>query len=125
MVTISVESGLARLKKKFRAEVGPGKQYWRSRPMVLTDKPTSPSTPLTAIDEISKHVGYAIYLSPEDFEHLCVLLSMDETDSMTRQYNEYFEAVTYEARLRQDNPAVQAAWEAYQVMLHLARPNND
>lgn len=122
MVTISVESGLARLKKKFSAEIGPGKQYWRSRPMVLTDKPPAP---LSAIDEVSKSVGYAIYLSPEDFDHLCVLLSMDETDSMTRQYNEYFEAVAYEARLRQDNPAVQAAWESYQVMLHLARPNDD
>ena len=69
--------------------------------------------------------GFAVYLSPEDFEHLCLMLSFDETDSIAHQYREYFEEVTYERRLRQDNPGVQAAWEAYQIMLAMARPNND
>lgn len=118
MVTISSESGLARLKKKFRAEVGPGKTYWRVRPF-----DPFRAADLDLVD--NKITGVAIYLSPEDFEHLCVLLSMDETDSSSRQYAEYFETVSYEAHMRKNHPSIEEAWEAYQIMLAMARPNND
>lgn len=125
MVTISPESGLKRLKEKFNAEIGEGKKYWRARPATLSPEPTWDAAQMTALDEVTKEAGKAIYLSPSDFEHLCVVLSFNEADSSPRQYREYFDMITYERRIREDNPGVQAAWEAYQIMLQLARPNSD
>lgn len=131
MVTISPDSGFKKLKEKFRAEVGPGRQYSRTRPTSLAVDFKSQTPVKLGRDDtwIARDdtwmTGFAVYLSPEDFEHLCLILSFDETASNTRQYQEYFETVTYERRLRQDNPGVQAAWEQYQIMLAMARPNND
>jgi len=49
-------------------------------------------------DDVNKEAGKAIYL---------------------------VDIITYERRRRQDNPAVQAAWEQYQIMLTMARPADD
>lgn len=112
-----------RFRKKYTLRVETSKRYYRQRavPVRYTDW-LQDGGPVPFHQEVERESLLKIYISREDYDKLLEKERyMEDLESEVKDLDKLRRQVYEEASLRSKNPAVQKAYEKYQMLLELSR----
>ena len=114
----SYSDPVEKFKHRYRAIVGESRQYRR-----VMNYQAPQHTDFRSLNDFTANLKteYAIevILSKESFEFL--IKDVENIDSKMSEYRAYASKMQQESQIRKSNPALQKAWDNYQLLLRLCK----
>lgn len=112
-----------RFRKRFQLHVEKSKRHYRHRPVPISYRSWSEANiPIPFEQEMQRESLLKVYISEEHYEYLVKReQQLEELERENHRFRKIERDTIDEMSVRTKNPAVQKAYEKYQMLLRLAR----